>query len=232
MKTLARQWFSTFAYAGTLVVVRLIMFATSRLEVLHAERVPSDGPLLVISNHLNNIDPVLVCACTPRRLRAMAKRELFEVPLVGWTLRPFGAFPVNRHSADLGALRVARNHLRAERAVLVFPEGSRSRTQSLKPALAGSAMLALLGNTPIVPVAISGTEALSGPRALLRGIFTRRHPVRIEFGEPFSIEEGPPTADRAETATDLMMRHIAKLLPETYRGAYGPSSQGKIVVKR
>ena len=54
----------------------------------------------------------------------------------------------------------------------------------------------------------------------------------VEFGEPFSLEAGPPSADRAEAATDLMMRHIAELLPERYRGAYGAGSEGSIVVAR
>ena len=231
-----RQWlwerFSALAYAGTLVVVRLIMLASSRLEVLHANRVPLEGRLVIVGNHINNIDPVLVCAVTPRRLTAMAKRELFEMPLIGWTLWAFGAFPVRRYSADLGALRAGRNHLRAERAVLVFPEGTRSKTQALQPGLPGSAMLALLGEAPIVPVAISGTEALDGPRALLRWLLGRRAKVLVEFGEPFSLAGGSPTADRAEAGTDLMMRRIAEMLPDRYRGAYGAGSEGSIVVVR
>ena len=232
MRRRAWEAFSTFGYAGTLVVIRAFMFAVSRLEIVHAERVPLKGRILIIANHLSGVDPVLICACTPRRVRAMAKRELFELPLIGWTLWVFGAFPVRRHSADIGALRVGRNHLRAERAVLVLPEGTRSKTQALQPALPGSAMLALLGDAPIVPVAVSGIEALSGPRAILRGMLGRRPRVRVEFGEPFTLPEGPPTADRAEAATDLMMRRVAELLPERYRGAYGPGSEGTVVVAR
>ena len=232
MRRRARERFSAFAYAITVLTVRLGMRLCSRLEVLHADRVPREGPAIVVANHLTNVDPVLVCACAPRTLRVMAKRELFELPLVGWTLWAFGAFPVRRWSADLGALRAGRNHLRAGRAVLVFPEGTRSASRALQPALPGSAVLALLGGAPVVPVAITGTEAFDGLRGALRAMLGRRRPVRVEFGEPFPLPPGPPTAARAGEATDRIMRHVAALLPERYRGAYGPGSEGRVVVAR
>ena len=111
-----RTWerFSAFAYWITLVTVRLIMLGISRLEIVHPERVTPEGRIVIVGNHRNSIDPILVCVCAPRRLRVMAKRELFELPLIGWTLWAFGAFPVRRYSADIGALRVGRNYLRNE----------------------------------------------------------------------------------------------------------------------
>ena len=227
MRRWARERFSAFAYAITVLAVRLGMRLCSRLEVLHADRVPREGPVILVANHLTNADPVLVCACAPRTLRVMAKRELFELPLVGWTLWAFGAFPVRRWSADLGALRAGRNHLRAGRAVLVFPEGTRSESRALQPALPGSAVLALLGGAPVVPVAITGMEAFAGPRGALRAMLGRRRPVRVEFGEPFPLPPGPPTSARAGEATDRIMRRVATLLPERYRGAYGPGSEGR-----
>ena len=226
--------FSIFAYWMASRAVYWFVRSVARLEVVHAERMPMEGRVVVVGNHLSNFDPVLVCGCSPRRMRAMAKREMFETPLIGWTVWAFGAFPVRRYSADFGALRVGRNHLLAGQAVLVFPEGTRSPTQALMPALPGSAMLALLGDAPVVPVAVTGTEALSGPRAILGGLLRGRPTVRVEFGEPFSLGgEGTPTGRRAEQATDLLMRRIAELLPERYRGAYDrPGSEGEIVVTR
>ena len=225
--------FSIFAYWMASRAVYWFVRTVARLEVVGAGNVPMEGRVVVVGNHLSNFDPVLVCGCSPRRMRAMAKREIFETPLVGWTVWAFGAFPVRRYSADFGALRVGRNHLLAGRAVLVFPEGTRSPTQALMPALPGSAMLALLGDAPVVPVAVTGTEALSGPRAILGGLLRGRPTVRVEFGEPFSLGgEGAATGRRAEQATDLLMRRIAELLPERYRGAYGAGSEGEIVVVR
>lgn len=211
------------------ILLRLL----GRLEFQHTERVPLDGPVLIVANHVNLIDPILVCAAAPRRLRPMAKRELFETPLVGWLVWLYGAFPVRRYSADLGALRVGRNHLRAGRAVLVHPEGTRSRTAEMQPGLPGSAMLALLGGANIVPCAVTGTEAITGPRSILRALLGRRRTsIRVVFGEPFTLADGEPSSDRAEAATDLMMRRVAALLPEQYRGAYGAGSEGTLVVAR
>lgn len=230
-------WASAAWYGFSGWALPILLRLIGRLEVEHAGRVPLEGPLVVVANHLNILDPILVCAVSPRRLRPMAKRELFEVPLIGWVPWLYGAFPVRRFSADLGALRAGRNHLRAGRAVLVHPEGTRSPTHELQPALPGSAMMALLGGAVIVPAAITGTEAVTGPRAVLRALLRslvgrRRASIRVVFGEPFQLAAGEASADRAEAATDLMMRHIAALLPESYRGAYGAGSEGKLVVAR
>ena len=219
-----------YGFSGWLLPVLLRLLG--RLEVEHADRVPLDGAVVIVANHLNIIDPVLICSVTPRRLRPMAKREIFETPLIGWVAWLYGAFPVRRFSADLGALRAGRNHLRAGHAVLVHPEGTRSPANQLQPALPGSAMMALLGGAPVVPAAITGTEAITGPRSVLRALLGRRTSIRVVFGEPFALADGEPSADRAEAATDLMMRRIAALLPERYRGAYGPGSEGKLVVAR
>ena len=224
--------FGVFAYWIATSAVYSFIRTFARLEVVDASNVPAEGRVLVVANHLSNFDPVLVAACSPRRVRTMAKREMFETPLVGWTVWAYGAFPVRRHSADMGALRVGRNHLLAGSAVLVFPEGTRAPERALIPALPGSAMLALLGNAPVVPVAVTGTERLGGPGAILGGLLRGRPTVRVRFGEPFALGEGAATGRRAEEATDLLMRHIAALLPEGYRGAYGPGSEGEIVVAR
>jgi len=169
-----------------------------------------------------------------RRAHPMAKRELFEVPLIGWWFWVYGAFPVRRFSADLGALRIARNLLRDGQVVLMFPEGTRGKGADrtrMRPALPGAAMVALMSRATVVPVAITGSNVP------LPGVFwawaRRRRPcIRVAFGTPEVVEEPRADAATAEAVTDRMMRRVAALLPEANQGVYGASTEGTIVVQR
>lgn len=223
---------SRFVYRFLNGLTKLLVATFARWEIEGIERVPLDGPLVIIANHLNLLDPPLIAASTPRRVHPMAKRELFETPLVGWALWPYGAFPVRRFSADMGALRAARNLLRHDAAVLMFPEGTRSKDARLHPALPGAAMVALLAGAPVLPVAITGTEAVRLPGSLLGVLRGRRPHLRVVFGEPLRLDGSSADGQSAERATDQVMRQVAALLPESYRGAYGPGSEGALVFAR
>ncbi|MEX2446556.1 MAG: lysophospholipid acyltransferase family protein [Dehalococcoidia bacterium] len=227
---------SGVSYRCSVALTRMVVFSLARWEIVGAERVPPTGPLILVANHVHLLDPPLVAGALSRRVHPMAKRELFEAPVVGWFFWLYGAFPVRRFSADLGALRTARSFLRAGEAVLMFPEGTRARgdeeaTTRMRPALPGAALVALTSRAPIVPVAISGSNVP------LPGVFyawaRRRRPrIRLEFGEPFVIAEGGADITSAEAATDHMMRRVAALLPPAQRGVYGEQTAGQVVVAR
>lgn len=227
-----RRWFSTLNYRFAVLLTRVLVSTFARWEITGREHVPSAGPLVVISNHLHLLDPPLLTACCDRRLHPMAKRELFELPLIGWYLRSYGAFPVRRFSADIGALRVARTLLRDGEVVLMFPEGTRSRDGGMRAALPGAAMVAMLANAPVLPIAITGTEQVRVPGVFFAWARGARPHIRVAIGEPFHLAASGTDAASAERATDEMMRHIAALLPESYRGAYGIGSQGRVVFAR
>ncbi len=232
MKSLLYPLVSGWIYGFLTALTRVVVYTFTRWTVEGVEHLPPSGPVVLVSNHLHLLDPPLIAASCRRHVHPMAKRELFEAPLVGWVLWPYGAFPVRRFSADMGALRAARGYLRGGHVVLMFPEGTRSRDAQLHPALPGAAMVALLADAPVVPVAITGTEEVRVPGTLLRPFRLNRLRIRVVFGEPFKLDFDGAESRHAEAATDRMMRAIAALLPPSYQGAYGPGSEGQIVFAR
>ena len=225
----ANRWAYPVAARGS----ALFFYTFTRWQVRHADRVPATGAVMVISNHLHIVDPPIVVGGTRRKLFVMAKRELFDVFFAGGYFRAMGTFPVNRFGADIAALRQARNVLRDGGALLMFPEGTRSRGGGMRPALPGAAMVALMSGAPIVPCAITGSEAIRFPDLLWAWTRGHRPRVTLDVGEPFTLPaELKADSAGAEAAIDYMMRRVADLLPESYRGAYGRGSEGSVVFAR
>ena len=195
--------------------IALRLFADWR--VTGRDHVPPFGPLIVVANHQSNIDPPLLSASIPLRLRFLAKRNIFRGPVATWFLRSYGAFPLNRDGADIQAYRWTIDRLEKGEALVIFPEGTRSRG-AMKKAMSGVARLALRSQTPLLPVGITGTEGLG---SLLR-VFNPTGRLRVNIGTVFSLPpiEGRPTPEVLDSVTDMIMYRIAALLPESYRGIY------------
>ena len=138
-------------------------FRTGELELAEAQPAARErhvgrhlGPLPVAEGE-RDLDPPLVAASCERRVHPMAKRELFELPLIGWYFWVYGAFPVRRFSGDMGALRVARSYLRTGEIVLMFPEGTRSTTGQIGSFFRGAFVIAAKHKVPLVPMVVEGT---------------------------------------------------------------------------
>ncbi len=148
-----------YKFARTIVYgfVKLIR----RFQVEGKENIPKDGGCILAANHRSYWDPVFVGLACPRVINFMAKKKLFEHPFLGFLLRHLKAFPVNQQIADRKAIKTALDILESQQVLGIFPEGTRSQ-EGLLPPQAGTAMLALKTNVPIIPVAIQDQRGFRG----------------------------------------------------------------------
>jgi 1-acyl-sn-glycerol-3-phosphate acyltransferase len=171
-------------------------------EVHGAHRVPDKGPLVVAANHRRFFDPVFVSMAVPRRLRWMAKKELFTFPL----RRLFyfiGSFPVDRQGGGRAGLRTALNLLSEGRALGIFPEGTRQKEGAAGEAKTGTVVLALRSGAPVLPV-FAGP--IPSPADRLRG--ARFH---VYVGDPIHIDNTLRGRRAYREAADDILRVIYAL---------------------
>lgn len=165
---------------------KIIFKVFFRLRIIGGENVPGKGPLLVCANHQSFIDPPLVGAALPRGLYFMARHDLFEVPILGKLIPRVHAFPVKRSvSGDPGAFKHIFRLLKESKAVLVFPEGTRSKDGNLQRGMPGVGLIAYQAKVPIIPCYVSGSWKV-WPR---NEKFPRLYPLKVIFGKPVNVEQ-------------------------------------------
>ncbi|MBI1757435.1 MAG: 1-acyl-sn-glycerol-3-phosphate acyltransferase [Fimbriimonas ginsengisoli] len=167
-------------------------------------RVPRKGGLLILSNHLADVDPIVVQLSCPRPVHFMAKSELFEMRLLGWGLRLYKAFPVRRGEPDKGAIRHAVDLLRAGHAVCVFPEGELSQSGELLPLKPGVALIVRMAGVPVICAGIQGSNRVL-PYGRLLPRFSFRA-VRCAWGEPREFDPRAGTEEVMGWAQDELRR--------------------------
>jgi 1-acyl-sn-glycerol-3-phosphate acyltransferase len=163
---------------------RLLFAAYFRWRYFHPERVPRSGPVILASNHASYLDPPLVGSTVSRPLNYLARDTLFRFPLMGWLLRRWHAVPIDREGGGAAGLRKILEVLNAKQAVILFPEGTRTRDGQLQQARSGIGLMVLKSGAPVVPVRVFGTYEAYGRSAR----FPKPRPVVVKFGAPLHFE--------------------------------------------
>lgn len=203
---------------------KLSLKAFADYQVSGSENIPPVGPLLIVSNHMSDIDPSMLATAIPRRLRFLAKESLFVGFPISQLLLSYGAYPLNRKKADIKSIRWAKKHLSSNGTIVIFPEGTRNGG-SLIQGKQGVARLIQMTKSTILPVGLTGTE---GFKTVFRA-FQPTGKITVNIGTPFSLPslEGNITDDLMKSMTDMIMMRIAELLPEEYRGVYSLNKKNR-----
>lgn len=210
-------------YVIVSAIIRLLLPLQMRLRVYGAERCPRTGPVIIVANHLGLLDPLAIAIHVPRRVRILAKSEMFQWLILGGIARACGVVPVHRGASDREALRTLTELLVQGTCVELMPEGTYPKVPlppAMIPVKTGAAFLAVHTGALVQPVGITGTERVWAPK---RGWKIWHRPrVTITFGEPFrpqALTDASPKAVYHAVAEDMAQR-IAALLPPSYRGHY------------
>jgi 1-acyl-sn-glycerol-3-phosphate acyltransferase len=165
-----------------------------KIEFYGVENIPPEGACLITPNHISYGDPIWLTIPIRRRIYYMAWDKPFRIPVLGLIMRVFGAFPVSLDSVDPAAQRAAKDILRDGRALVIFPEGGRTRTGKLMPFKMGAFRFALTHGVPIVPVSIKGAEKIWP----VGKAFPRAGKLTITYHPPIAVERAPDDINRTE----------------------------------
>lgn len=181
-------------------IIYICLWPIYRFKFIGKENIIK-GAAIVCGNHTANIDSVLVILALgdKKQYAAMAKKELFNVPVLRLLLKAFGAYPVDRGGNDLSAIKYSLKALKEGEKLVIFPEGTRVKGGMESVAKSGSSMLALKAKAPIIPVYITpGQKAFRG--------------CTLTFGKPYyPLVEGKPTSEDYHRVTEEIMKRIREI---------------------
>ena len=203
---------------------RAIFRVLGRVKISGQEHIPYGKPYVVAINHVSIFDPPLAAAFWPEQLEIMGASDVFEKPVQGQLLKAYGVIPVHRGEYDRALFTRTISVIKAGHPLLIAPEGGRSHMPAMRRAMPGIAYIVEQTGAPVIPVALVGTTEDFWQRAK-RG---KKPPLEIRIGEPITLPQntakGTEKHEVRQMNADLVMRHLAGLLPEEYRGVYAESA--------
>lgn len=205
-------------------VFRGIFHVLANVTVTGRENVPYGKPYVAAINHVSIYDPPFAAAFWPEQLEIIGASDVFEKPGQGQLLKAYGVIPVHRGEYDRALFQRVIAAIQAGYPLLIAPEGGRSHVTAMRRALPGVAYIVEQTGVPVLPAAIVGTTEDFWHRAT----HGNRPTLEMHIGKPIVLPEntakGRERHEVRQANADLVMRHLAGLLPEEYRGVYADSA--------
>jgi 1-acyl-sn-glycerol-3-phosphate acyltransferase len=167
-------------YAASQLVAWFLFMLIFSFRCLGRSRIPRRGGCIIACSHQSFLDPIIIGFSSSRAVNYLARSTLFRNMVFAALIRSYGAMELERDEADVKALKRCVERLRRGEIVLLFPEGTRTRTGEIAPLKPGVFLMSARAGVPVVPAAVEGSLR-SWPRGRL---FPRPAPVRIAYGEP------------------------------------------------
>jgi 1-acyl-sn-glycerol-3-phosphate acyltransferase len=195
-----------WTYTLVRILVSLPVLLLYRARAIGVENVPRSGPLILAPNHFSQMDHFFVGVHLRRKVRFMAKSQMFGPPVFTYIFKHGGVFPVRRGHRDEESFETAFTILRQDEMLLVYAEGGRSRSGELGEVKPGIGRIALESGAPVVPVAIHGSESVRRWKRL------RFPKVTIQFGEPLSFPtEKEPSRERQLEVAEAIFAPVREM---------------------
>ena len=205
-------------------VFRGVFRVLGRVKFSGKENIPYGQPYVVAMNHVSIFDPPLAGAFWPEQLEIIGASDVFDKPGQGQLLKAYGVIPVHRGDYDRALFTKIIGVIKAGFPLLMAPEGGRSHVTAMRRAMPGIAYIIEQTGVPVLPLALIGTTEDFWQRAK-RG---ERPLLEMRIGKPIMLPEitskGTERHEARQKNADLVMRHLAGLLPEEYRGVYAESA--------
>jgi 1-acyl-sn-glycerol-3-phosphate acyltransferase len=216
-----RRWLTRPMVRG---ILRLLFYILSPIKITGRKNVPLHTPYIVAINHVSLFEAPFVGAFWPEQLEVIGASDIWDRPGQNILARLWGGIPVHRGDFDRNAVNGVISALRGGSPLLIAPEGGRSHKPGLRQAKPGVSYIAEQTRLAVIPVGIVGTTDDFWQKAS-KG---KRPGLEMHIGKPIQLSAGSGKgANRHESRqinADLVMRHIAGLLPEEYRGVYAETA--------
>lgn len=151
-----RPFYKRIGYNALWLWFRISTVLFFRTRVFGREHVPKSGPGVICSNHQSHFDPGMVGLSLDRRSNFLARRTLFDVPVLKWILVYVDSIPIDREGPALGGIKETLKRLKRGELVVMFPEGTRTRDGEVAPLKPGVTTFARRAEAPLVPMGIDG----------------------------------------------------------------------------